>query len=193
VDEPKNELDKQVTEDHHVKETSVTSVHLLNCGTIIVDNNADIPFKSKRLRKAPITRTDFMVIPQSINSAKVSNLQIFSQNIRGLGNKTDELIINWENDAPHILCLLEHHLSTEIIQTIIIDNYNLGANCCRKYAKCGGVCMYIHSQILSIYKHGLSHCIEQYFEVCAIRLSYSSVNLWVCQYIDSRKEILIFS
>jgi hypothetical protein len=93
-----------------------------------VDNNADIPFKSKRLRKAPVIRTDdfFMVIPKSINSGKVSNLQIFSQNIRGLGNKIDKLIINWENDVPHLLCLSEHHLSTEIIQTIIIDNYNLG-------------------------------------------------------------------
>jgi hypothetical protein len=35
--------------------------------------------------------------------------------------------------------------------------------------------MYIHSQILSSYKHGL----EQDFEVCAIRLSCSSVNLCV--------------
>jgi hypothetical protein len=30
--------------------------------------------------------------------------------ITGLGNKTDELNINWVNDIPHILCLLEHHL-----------------------------------------------------------------------------------
>jgi hypothetical protein len=58
MDEPKNEFDKQVIEDQHVKETTVTSVNLLNCGTIIVDNNADIPVKSKRLRKAPITGTD---------------------------------------------------------------------------------------------------------------------------------------
>jgi hypothetical protein len=58
TDEPKTELHKQVTGDQHVKGTSVTSVNLLNCGTIIVDYNADIPFKSKRLRKAPITRTD---------------------------------------------------------------------------------------------------------------------------------------
>jgi hypothetical protein len=43
-----------------------------------------------------------MVMPKSINSAKVSNLQICSQNIRGLDNKIDELIINWENDVPHI-------------------------------------------------------------------------------------------
>jgi hypothetical protein len=40
-----------------VRETSVT-VNLLNCGTINVNINTDIPFKSKRLKIAPITRTD---------------------------------------------------------------------------------------------------------------------------------------
>jgi hypothetical protein len=58
MDELKIELDKQVIEDQHVKETSVTSVNPLNCGTVIEDNNADIPIKSYKLRKAPITRTD---------------------------------------------------------------------------------------------------------------------------------------
>jgi hypothetical protein len=58
MDEPKNELDKQVIKDHHVKETSVTSDNSLNCGANTVDNNADIPFKSKTLKKASITRTD---------------------------------------------------------------------------------------------------------------------------------------
>jgi hypothetical protein len=41
------------------------------------------------------------------------------------------------------------------------------------------VCTYIYSQILSIYKHGLSHYNEPDFEVCAIRLSHSPVNLCV--------------
>jgi hypothetical protein len=59
-----------------------------------------------------------MVIPKSVNSGNVSNLQNFSQNIGSVCNKIDELINNWVNDAPHILCLSEHHLSTEIIQTI---------------------------------------------------------------------------
>jgi hypothetical protein len=95
----------------------------------------------------------------------------FSQNIRGLGNKIDELIINWENDVPHILCLSEHHFSTKIIQTIIIDNYNLGAYYCRKYAKCVGVCIFIHKSYQFINMDLDSHCIEQDFEVCAIRLS----------------------
>jgi hypothetical protein len=39
-------------------------------------------------------------------------------------------------------------------------------------------CMYIHSQILSIYKHGIT-LLNRTFEVCAIRLSYRSVNLCV--------------
>jgi hypothetical protein len=51
MDEPKNKLDKQVIKDQRVKETSVTSVNLLICGTVIVDNNADIPFKSKKAKE----------------------------------------------------------------------------------------------------------------------------------------------
>jgi exonuclease III len=120
-----------------------------------------------------------MVKSKSINPGCVSNLQNFYQNIRGLGNKTDELIINWVNDAPHILCLSENYLSTEIIKTIIIDNYNLGSHYCRKYAKCGGVCIFIHKSYQFINMDLDSYCIEQDFEVCAIRLSHSPVNLCV--------------
>jgi hypothetical protein len=88
-----------------------------------------------------------MVKSKSVNPGSISSFQIFIQNITGLGNKIDELTINWMNDAPQILCLSEHHLSTEIIQTIIIDNYNLGAYYCRKYTKCGGVCIFVHKSL----------------------------------------------
>jgi hypothetical protein len=132
-----------------------------------------------------------MVIPRSVNLGNVSKLQIFSQNIRGLGNKTDELIINWVNDVPHILCLSEYHLSTEIFQTIIVDNHNLGAYYCRKFTKFGGVCIFIHKsyQFINVDLH--SHCIEQDFEVCAIRLIHSPVNLCVLSEYNPRQEILI--
>ena len=46
-----------------------------------------------------------MVTPSSVSLDNVANLKIFAQNIRGLGNKIDELVINWVNDPPHILCL----------------------------------------------------------------------------------------
>jgi hypothetical protein len=123
----KTEPDKQVIGYQHMKHTSVTSVNLLNCGKVTDHTNTDIPFKSK-----------------SVNPGIVSNLQIFSQNVKRLGNKIDELIINLVNEALHILCLLKHHLSTEIIQTTIIENYNLGASYCRNYIKCGSACIFIH-------------------------------------------------
>jgi hypothetical protein len=104
---------------------------------------------------------------------------IFYQNIRGLGNKIDELNINLVNDVPHILCLSEHHLPTEVIQTINIDNYNLGAYYCRKHAKCSGVGIFIHKSYHFVNTNLDSRCIEQDFEILVIKLSASSVNLCV--------------
>jgi hypothetical protein len=145
MDKPKIELDKQVIEDQHVKESSVTSINLLNCGTIIEDNNADIPFKQKGKGKLQLQELIIFYGNTKVSKlSNVSNLQIFSQNIRGLRNKIDKLIINRVSDEPHILYLSEDHLSMEIIQTIIIDNYNLGAYYCKKYVKCGGICIFIH-------------------------------------------------
>ena len=38
-------------------------------------------------------------------------LKIFQQNIRGLGNKSNELYCHLHHDLPHILCLSEQYLS----------------------------------------------------------------------------------
>jgi hypothetical protein len=81
------------------------------------------------------------------------------------------------NDVHHILCLSEHHLPMEVIQTIIIDNYNLGTYYYRKHAKCGGVCIFIHKSYHFVNTELDSHCIEQDFEKCVIKLSNSPVNL----------------
>jgi hypothetical protein len=109
----------------------------------------------------------------------ITNLQIFYQNIRGLGNKIEELNINWVNDVPHILHFTEYHLPMEVIQTIIIDNYNLGASYCRKHTKCGGVFIFIHKSYHFVNIDLDSHCIGQDFEICTIKLSNSPINLCV--------------
>ena len=44
--------------------------------------------------------------------------QTFHQNIRGLGNKSNELYYHLHHDLPHIVCLLEHHLSESELQSI---------------------------------------------------------------------------
>jgi hypothetical protein len=60
-DSPTDELmdvtDKQVIEDQYEKEISIISVNSLNSGTVTVDKNAEIPRKSKWLRKVPIIRS----------------------------------------------------------------------------------------------------------------------------------------
>jgi len=64
-DNPMRELndvaDKQVIEEQQEKETSGVSVISLNNVIVTNDDNAEIPTKSKRLRKAPIVRSkDFL-------------------------------------------------------------------------------------------------------------------------------------
>jgi hypothetical protein len=84
-----------------------------------------------------------MVKPNGEHQDKITNLQIFSQHIRCLGQKTDELVINLPKDAPHILCLSELHLSAEMIKNVSTENYKLGAFYCSEKIKCGGVYIYI--------------------------------------------------
>jgi hypothetical protein len=60
------------------------------------------------------------------------SLKIFHQNIRGLGNKSNELCWHLHHDLPNILCLSEHHLSESELQLIHLTNYSLVANYCRK-------------------------------------------------------------
>jgi hypothetical protein len=60
------------------------------------------------------------------------SLNSFYQNIRGLGNKFNELYCHLHHNLPHILYLLEHHLSEFELQLIHLTNYSLGANYCRK-------------------------------------------------------------
>ena len=108
-----------------------------------------------------------------------TKLKIFSQNIRGLGNKMDELLLYGVNDFPHVICLSEHHLTSEAIRSVTIDNYNLGAFYSRKIAKCGGVCILLHKscQFTSI---DLSHyCSEKNIEICAIKLNNKFLNVYV--------------
>jgi exonuclease III len=127
-------------------------------------------------------------MPKPVIPGNIPNLQIFYQNIRSLGNKTDELNINWVNDVPHILCFTEHHLPTEVIQTTIIYNYNLRAYYCRKHIKCGGVCIFIHKSYHFVNIGLDSHCIEQNFEVCTIKLSNGPINLCVLSLYRSPSE-----
>jgi hypothetical protein len=74
---------------------------------------------------------DYLRHPLSPKISK-KDLAIFHQNIRGLNsNKLDELPISLSVDFSHIICLTEHHIRINDIDTILLTNYNLGAKFCR--------------------------------------------------------------
>lgn len=76
------------------------------------------------------------------------DLVIFRQNIRGLNrSKLDKLSISSLPISSHIICLTEHHLCDNAIDTIILAKYNLGAKFCRNTFKKGGACILIHESI----------------------------------------------
>jgi hypothetical protein len=57
----------------------------------------------------------------------MKDLVILHQNIRGLNsNKLDELSVSLLPSSSHIICLTEHHLCTNSIDTMILAKYNLG-------------------------------------------------------------------
>jgi len=63
---------------------------------------------------------------------------IFHQNIRGVGNKTDEIVNTIATNPPHVLCFTEHHLKTYQLDKILLQNYKLGANFVGKYTEMVG-------------------------------------------------------
>jgi hypothetical protein len=101
----------------------------------------------------------------------VNNLfKIYHQNIRGIKGKMNEFILLLLVEAPHVICLTEHHLKDYEIDATPISRYKVGAKYCRKKLKNGGVCIYIH-EILNFTNINLQkHCKDQDIEIAAIQL-----------------------
>jgi len=76
-----------------------------------------------------------------------SEFTIYHQNIRGISKKTDVFLISVCNNRPQIVCLTEHHLTAEEINSINLDPYKLGVSFCRQKYTYGGACIYIYIYI----------------------------------------------
>jgi hypothetical protein len=55
-----------------------------------------------------------------------STFKVCHQNIRGLRDKTNELINLLLPELPQILCITEHHLKKHELERILINHCNLG-------------------------------------------------------------------
>jgi hypothetical protein len=75
------------------------------------------------------------------------NIRVYHQNIRGLKDKTNEIVSYLYPLFPHLLCITEHHLDHSVLHHTYIEHYNLGAGYCRQTLRQGGVCIFVHDTI----------------------------------------------
>jgi hypothetical protein len=48
---------------------------------------------------------------------------------------------------PHLVCLTQHHLKEQEIETLSTDHYILGAKFCRENLKHGGTGIFVHESL----------------------------------------------
>ena len=108
------------------------------------------------------------------NASKAKSLRIMHQNIRGIAHRVEEFLTSITLTTPQVICLSEHHLRKEEINSICLEQYTLGAHFCRRTYKQRGVAIYISSdvQFNSINLEQFSK--EKDFEICALKLQTAS-------------------
>jgi len=104
---------------------------------------------------------------------------VLHQNIRGIRNKTNELIGFMSPKLPQIVCLTEHHLKELEIENLSMDYYTLGAKFCRKNLKQGGTSIFVHESLDFNNSDLQKYCIEQEIETCAIKIDLSATHIYV--------------
>ena len=119
------------------------------------------------LRPSDLT---YNIIKDSNQVPRNKSPKIFHQNIRGLGNKANELYCHLHHDLPHILCLSQHHLSESEVQLTHLANYSLGVSCCRKTYLKGSVSIFVYRNLKYNTINIDEYDIEKDIEVCAIQL-----------------------
>jgi exonuclease III len=104
------------------------------------------------------------------DNLKLNHFKILHQNIRGILHKSDEFLTSVTQTSPHVICLTEHHLRTEELESINLGQYTLGAQYCRQFYKQGGVSIYVSSDI-QVYPINLNHFNkEKDLEICALKI-----------------------
>jgi hypothetical protein len=82
-------------------------------------------------------------------------------------------------DFPHVLYLTDHHLKNLQLNTVHIENCNLGAYSCRQIHEKGGVAIFVHNGQYFSNIDIVKHCVGQDIEICALKLSFSTLNICV--------------
>jgi hypothetical protein len=126
----------------------------LNSNRAVNDSmNIDInPLRNKNINhtklSSPKVDKNSLQSPSNSSDKFMSNsFKIVHQNIRGIFYKTDEFVTSIADTSPHVVCLTEHHLQSEVVQNINLGQYTLGAQFCRQSQKQGGVLIFVSNNI----------------------------------------------
>ena len=119
----------QVTTKHEVLQALLGPTNLQQQKTVKVEEEGIM--KQKHHMQTNETNylqviSDEKVIKESSQAPQNKTLKIFHQNIRGLGNKTNEMYCHLHHDFPYILGISEHRLRESELQLTLLANYSLG-------------------------------------------------------------------
>jgi exonuclease III len=106
------------------------------------------------------------------NADRENCLTVIHQNIRGLCNKSDELVCSFTTNQinPPIICLSEHYLSTQNLLLINLENYYLGCSFSCTINHGGGVCIYVRKDMHFVNRDVSHCCVETIVELCAVQV-----------------------
>jgi hypothetical protein len=113
----------------------------------------------------------------SNNAYKNSSVTVYHQFIRGINNKTDELVNQSGTKIPHLIWLTEHHPCNTEISCANFDSYNLGAYFWSKLQKSGDVSIFVSETLQYTSTDKNEFCIELDIEIFAVKLHYFSSNI----------------
>jgi len=118
---------------------------------------------------------------QNISQIKVNSdyIRIYHQNVRGLRNKTQELLCHLYPEFPHVICLTEHHLNIQEKSYVNLESYTIGAQFCRTTCVREGVIIYVHDTLKFANIDLTEYCMEKDIEISAARLNINPLTLCI--------------
>jgi hypothetical protein len=108
-----------------------------------------------------------------------NTFKIYHQNIRGIRNKTTEIINSLLPELPQILCITEHNLKELELERTLLEHYKLGAKFCRENLKDGGASIFVHES-LSFFNINLQEFSkEQDLQVFTVKIQLPTTTMCV--------------
>jgi hypothetical protein len=110
---------------------------------------------------------------------------ILQQSIRGLSDKSDELMCSLISNkfTPHFICLSEHYTTLQNLSTISLDNYYLSSSFSHINHIGPGVCIFTGTYTQYTKCDVSQFCIEKMFVVCATQLDLGNYSfIIICIY-----------